>query len=426
MGLRETMRDEQARSLLASAPAAGLLHGAVNVVEGGHRWCRPFRLSEDQLRALGSCQAWHPGLFRQMARTTSGICVEFETDAREVALEVRVDAEPKGTRAVLDYVDRIDSQGVQPHDGLSADVDGRHVWCGMPGQQEGLLFLTLDGSDPEDALGLQPLPGMARTRHVRVWLPALRGCEVRDVACDGTFVRPVPRRRNLLVLGDSIAQGFVAGDPALTWPAQLAARLGLDLVNQGIGGQVFQPGSLYGLAGVIDPERIVVAYGENYRYEACMARRVSRDVRSYLLEVARLWPQVRTHVLTPLWHDETAHPSHGMSCHEQVPSFIAAHVAPHDQMTLIDGLELMDHDPALFADGYEHPNERGCRQIATRLNAVMRVPGLRPSSVGKRRKPRGSAKAKKERAAKERITTSDAIAQALELEALRLPLDDPS
>jgi hypothetical protein len=57
-------------------------------------------------------------------------------------------------------------------------------------------------------------------------------------------------------------------------------------------------------------------------------------------------------------------------------------------MTLLDGLELLEHDAALLADGCEHPNERGCRQIATRINTVMRVPGLRPSSVGKRRKPR--------------------------------------
>ena len=176
--------------------------------------------------------------------------------------------------------------------------------------------------------------------------------------------------------------------------------------------------------GVIDPERIVVAYGENYRYEACMARRVSRDVRSYLLEVSRLWPQVKTHVLTPLWHDETAYPSQGMSCHEQVPSFIAAHTAPHDQMTLIDGLELTDHDPDLFADGYEHPNERGCRQIATRLNTVMRVPGLRPSSVGKRRKPRGGAKPKAGKGAKQSKAPSETSARAIEPGVLRLPLDD--
>ena len=390
MGLIEQMADEQARGLLTYAPAAGLLHGAVSAVEQSYRWVRPLRFSDDQLRALGSCQAWHPGLFRQMASTTAGICIEFETDGDEVALEVEVDGEPKGTRAVLAEIDGEDEANERPHDGLSVDIDERHVWWGMPPAGQQVLSARLDGADPEDALGLQPLPGMARTRHVRIWLPSLRGCLVRDVYSIGSFIRPVARRKQLLVLGDSIVQGFVCEDPACSWPALLAKRLGLDLVNQGVGGQVFQPGSLFGLAGSIDPERIIVAFGENYRYEACMARRVTRDVRSYLLEVSRLWPQVPTHVLTPLWHDEERHPSHKMSCHEQVPSFIEAHAAPHDQMTLVDGLELMEHDATLLADGYEHPNQQGCRQIAQRLNGVIRVPGLRPSSVGKRRKKRKS------------------------------------
>ncbi len=396
VGLSEMVKDEQARALLASAPAAGLLHGAVGAVAHDYRWVRPLRFSEDQIRALGSCQAWHPGLYRQMARTTAGVRVEFETDANVVALEVRIDAEPRGTRAVLGDVDRLAAQEGNPvvpsvHDGLSASVDGRHLWCGMPVDGEALVELSIAGNDPEDALGLQPLPGMARTRRVRIWLPALRGCEVRDVICDGTFVRPVPKEKNLLVLGDSIAQGFVSGDPACAWPSLLADRLRLDVVNQGVGGQVFQPGSLFGLAGSIDPARIVVAFGANYRYEACMARRVSRDVRAYLAEVSRLWPKVPTHVLTPLWHDEAALPSHAMSCHEKVPALIEACVSSHPQMHLVNGLELLDHDASLLADGYEHPNEQGNRQIATRMYAVMRVPGLRPSSVGKRRAKRATA-----------------------------------
>lgn len=376
----------EAREALVAMPAAGLLHGEVSAVERDYRWVRPLRFCDDQLRALGSCQAWHPGLFRQMARTTAGICIEFETDAREVALEVRVDGEPKGTRAVLEVIDRDNPAGPEPHDGISADIENRHVWCGMP--ENDLVFLELAGHDPEDSLGLVPLPGMERTRHVRIWLPALRGALVRDVICDGSFVRPVARRGQLLALGDSIVQGFVSGDPARSWPALLAARQDLDLVNQGVGGQVFQPGSLFGLAGYINPARIVVSFGENYRYEPCMARRVSLDIRGYLGEVHRLWPQVPVHVLTPLWHDEEASPSHGMSCFEHVADLIAAQVESFDNMTLLDGLELLEHDAALLADGCEHPNERGCRQIATRINTVMRVPGLRPSSVGKRRKPR--------------------------------------
>ena len=40
-------------------------------------------------------------------------------------------------------------------------------------------------------------------------------------------------------------------------------------------------------------------------------------------------------------------------------------------MGLVDGMVLMDHDAALLADGFEHPNVRGMRQIAERTLEVM-------------------------------------------------------
>ena len=99
----------------------------------------------------------------------------------------------------------------------------------------------------------------------------------------------------------------------------------------------------------------------------------------------RIWPEVPTCVLSPLWASDEQLRPHAASCHEQLPELLAAHVARHEQMRLIDGLELVDHDPALFAGATGCPNARGHRQMATRLNAVLRIPGLRPSSVGKRR-----------------------------------------
>lgn len=369
MGLREIIGDPTLGSTLARADAASLLHGAIRAVPERDGWARPWRFSAEQLRALGSCQAWHPGLYRQMARATAGICVEFTTDSSEVALEVVVDEEPPGTRAVLAYVDG--PGAALPHDGLSCDVDGRHLDVRLPREGEAHVLFELD--DPcEVPLGsIMRLPGMGDTHHVRIWLPCLRGCMLRDVVGNGSVIEAVPARAHLLVLGDSIAQGFVAEDPAFAWPVLLANRLGLDLVNQGVGGQVFQPGTLFGLAKSVRPERIVIELGENYRFEPCRARLVTRDVRSYLLEASRLWPDVDTTVLTPLWHDEFAYPSHPLSCFESIPTFLSAHVAPHDQMRLVDGMRLMDHKTSLMADLFEHPGPEGSRQIAERLYLCM-------------------------------------------------------
>ena len=58
MGILEAISNERTRAALVSAPAAGLVHGAVSMVEQDYRWVRPLRFTEEQMRALGSCQAW--------------------------------------------------------------------------------------------------------------------------------------------------------------------------------------------------------------------------------------------------------------------------------------------------------------------------------------------------------------------------------
>ena len=142
-------------------------------------------------------------------------------------------------------------------------------------------------------------------------------------------------------------------------------------MNQGIGGQVAQPGSVADAGSAVRPARIVMAFGANYRYEPCSATAVGRDLRLYLDEVARAWPNTPCWVCGPVWHDEDAWPSHPRSCWRDLGTLLAPAVARHQHMGLVDGMVLMDHDAALLADGFEHPNARGMRQIAERTLEVM-------------------------------------------------------
>ena len=353
---------------IVSVDAATLLRGCVRVEDEQGGWKRPWRFSAEQVRMMGSCQSWHPGLYRQMARCTAGIRLEFNTDSTELEFEVMLDAEPTGTRAVLDMIRRDEDEAL---DGIAATVDGRWLSCVMPEERQATIHLELDDPQQAPLPGLVMLPGFGEMRRVCIWLPALRGCAVRTVRGNGTTIEPVEQRKQLLVIGDSISQGYVTGDPSISWPVQLANRLDLDLVNQGLGGSVFQPGTLVGLASKVDPALIVVALGENYRFETCRPRPTARDIRSYFMEVTRLWGEIPTYVCTPLWHDERLSPSRRTSCWERVPSMIAANVAVHDQMALVNGLCLMDHDARLITADRVHPNTEGNEQIAKRLMICM-------------------------------------------------------
>ncbi|MDO4428986.1 MAG: SGNH/GDSL hydrolase family protein [Atopobiaceae bacterium] len=360
-------------ALSTTSRAADLLHGCVGCAPESEGWVRPVRFTTAQLRALGSVRAWHPGLYKRMAACTAGVCLEFETDASHVSVEVAPGAVPRGTVSTLRDVER--HSGSAPDPGVvSVEIDDLPPVAVRPDDRHLVeIDLSEPGADPADPVAL---PGMGRRRRVRVWLPCLTTCAVRDVFFDGGHLGPIAERRTLLVLGDSIAQGFVADQPAATWPALLARRAGLDLVNQGVGGQVFQPGSLWGMEE-LDPAAIVVELGENYRYEPCAASAIGRDVRAYLSEVASAWPETPTWVLGVPPHTEDVYPTHPRSCFAEVDDIISDAAGRHPSMTLVDASTLLDGDRLgeLLADGSDHPGPRGQEMIAGRLYAVMGLVG---------------------------------------------------
>lgn len=392
MTLMETLSSEGDRGLLAHAKASGFLHGCVGTEEEGG-WTRPLRFLPRQVRVLESCMAWHPGLFRQMAQATAGVSLRFTTDATEVALTLRLDPPSRWMRSRMRLVEGHEPAGVR--DGVSCDVDGRHLPCarpatlerGLPGLPElaGASVVSFVLEEPSEApeAGLRVLPGFGRTREVTLWLPCLAGCRIGEVWCDGMTIEPIEAGGELLVLGDDSAQGLFAGDPGLTWPALLAKRLGLDLLDQGLAGQVFQQGTTPPLAARPAPSRIVVAYGANYRLEPCSGSRTQREAMGFLAEVARLWPDIPCQVMTPLWHDEACLPSHRSSCHAEVPYLIARAAAPHPQISVADGLALLDADPGLLADA-DHPSAAGAAEVALRSLVLMRVAEMPPEELSPR------------------------------------------
>ncbi|MBQ9058806.1 MAG: SGNH/GDSL hydrolase family protein [Atopobiaceae bacterium] len=355
-------------------PVGELLRGTVSVKRGSDGWLRPWRLTEAQRRVLLSCRAWHPGLFRQMAACTAGICLEFETDAHQIALEIRLDAEPQGTTKVLELVDASIAPSRQTHDGVSCEVDGLHLPYRMPivstefdSSQEPVALVGFDIAPGEQ----NQIPGLGTRRRVTLRLPSLRGCELRDLLCDGTYVEPCEKRPKLLVIGDSVAQGFVADDPAWAWPSLLASALGLELVNQGIGGEVFQPGFVADVASQLSCEHVVVALGANYRFERCSASIVAAEIRAFLGELESFGSETNIWIVSPVWLDRIMWPAHPHSCIDQLEALLTDALKRHEGWHFVSGKELMDQESYLLAEDACHPGPFGHEQIAERLAARM-------------------------------------------------------
>lgn len=379
MELVQRLEAPNGRAGLVGVSAASFLHGVVTTTSEGMGWIRPWRFTPQQVRAISSCLSWHPGLYRQMASCTAGIWLEFDTDASEIALEVQLDEESHGTAESLQLVDGDGPRLI--HDGFSVTVGTTHtaptipfdVGEGMEATSVVAFPLSEIAATPVPE-GIQHLPGIGEMRRVRLFLPCLRGCTIRTLfASPNSQVIAVPARPKLVVLGDSLAQGFVCDDPACAWPTLVADELGLDVINQGVGGQVVQVSSLADLLQQVSPAMVIVEYGGNYRYEPCRAGVVRREIQTYLDLVGRAWPTVPCTVMSTTWFSEKRWPTHPRSCFPEVATFLKEAAQHHDNMTFIEGTELLgERDAHLLADELEHPNADGNKLIAKRLLAHLR------------------------------------------------------
>lgn len=320
-----------------------------STVAGEDGWVRPLRFTAEQARALASVAAWHPALYKSQARSTAGVCLEIVTAASAVAVEV---ARDQGYARVGD-----ESADVAC-DGYSIDVDDVHVEGVLDTHDQGYLVVDLGDESAKDA-----------PRTLRIWLPAFSGCRLRMLLATAN-VEAAPKRRSLLVLGDSIAQGQGAHDPGLSWAADLTRAAHLDVVNQGLLRQIYQPSALSPLAGEANPDFVWVAYGGAYRFEECYEGAVERDIRASLGVVRRAWRDRPTWLATPTPHDETARPSNGRSCWQAVPGILERISCRWPQFTLVDGDDLLDAETSLFADA-DHPNVLGHAQMAERIGRVL-------------------------------------------------------
>lgn len=297
---------------LASVLADGFVCGASEVVADDAGWGWPRRFDESQLRVLCSCMAWRPGAYRQLAQTTAGVCVRLATDAAHVALEVRVRQAPPVVQAMREQLaprERADNDAVAPAQ-VSCVVDGRSL--GLMTVDGDLVRLSLADPKKDPGMGIVALPGLGERHEVSIWLPCDVACGIRELWADGTYVEPVLAQGRLLVLGDSVSQGLMCDDPADAWPTVVSQALGLELVNQSVGLQVFQP-TAASSATADGVEQVIVQLGGAYRAYARQGLNafvIERDIRTFFLELAHACPGARIWAITPFAYageDEAAY-----------------------------------------------------------------------------------------------------------------------
>ncbi|MDA0746043.1 MAG: SGNH/GDSL hydrolase family protein [bacterium] len=299
---------------------------------------RLLRMTREQLAYYDQNEGW-----AVRARCNAGVVLTLRTDS--AFLDVEMDILP-GARKYL---------------GLDVEIDGVISQAVRLTEVEGTYRQRLFEASER------------HMREVRVYFAPnvevrLRRVELEDGASVEVVEQPASR---LLCLGDSITQGMDALSPCSTYPVQLSRLLGAELLNQGVGGHVFDVDSLDPELG-FEPDLVTVAYGTNDWGRGIGPSGVQRAARAYLQKLREMFPVERTRivVLSPIWR-VVGHEEKGGVGLPEFGRMILETAKEIDGVETVDGLALVPNQPWYLQDG-THPNDLGFLHYGLNLYRLLR------------------------------------------------------
>ncbi len=201
-------------------------------------------------------------------------------------------------------------------------------------------------------------------KKVVVYLSADATIWLKNFQIDADFV-PAVKKPKVLWLGDSITQGFGPLRTSLTYVSVANKLLCYDIINQGIGGYVYDKNSLMDMG--YKPEKLIVALGTNQYGEETMDA-----VEDYYKRLFEIYGFLPTLCITPLWRDD---PNTNHEKLEQYCQGIKDVCKQYKNIIIVDGFKLVPHLSEYFLDNL-HPNALGAEIYGRNLVEKIREVGF--------------------------------------------------
>lgn len=291
-----------------------------------------YRMTESQIRAYDDRKED----LQYKVYAASGIRLEFKTDCRTVSFTTFLE---KGSTRESAYFDVAVNGVLTDHTGVESCVK-TPVFSHT---------IHLDG----------------KVNTVTIYFPCLTKVTLRDLSLEGgTFSEAVKRPHTLLSFGDSITHGYDAEYPSMAYPNILGDELEANVFNKAVGGDIFRPGVI-DEGENIKPDWITVAYGTN-DWSCCTRECLQGNAEIFFEKLCRTYPGVKIYAIVPIWRKD-ADKATPCGPFEEARQLIASIANRHQQITVIDGMELVPHQESFYCDGYLHPNAMGFLCMAKNL-----------------------------------------------------------
>ena len=303
--------------------------GAYSFRETEDGWLQAFQYSDTQMDYFRTAfDFWYDRCMASTAKT-----LEMTTDARTLSFEYRIVWE-----------------GSQ--DSFELAVDGL------------ITEIRYVRDLPKEGKMVWQLP--AGSKKVTVYLPADATVLLRNCELGGPFT-PARKGAKVLWLGDSITQGFGPLRSGQTYVSVANRLLNYDLINQGIGGYVYDKNSLMKMDGYT-PDKIIVALGTNQ-----FGCETMKDVEEYYETLIGIYgTAIPILCITPLWRGDVPDGLPTLTLFCQNVREIAGR---YPNVKIVDGFTLVPHLPEYFLDNL-HPNGLGAETYGRNLVEAIRQLGF--------------------------------------------------
>lgn len=294
--------------------------GAYSFKETEDGYLQAFQYTDEQMDYFkGASDFWYERCFASTAKT-----IEFETEAREVSFDYKI-------------------IWMGSPDSFEVAVDGivTQIYYVKDIEKEGKLTFDL----PEGS------------KNVIIYLPADATVLVKNFEIDADLDK-VRKNAKVLWLGDSITQGFGPLRSSCTYVSVANRILNYDIVNQGIGGYVYDKNCLMKMEGYM-PEKIIVSLGTNQ-----FGCETMDDIEEYYVRLFEIYGKdIPVLCIIPLWRGdvENGEPTLIKFCEN-----LKKIVAHYSNIQIVEGFKLVPHLPEYYLDKL-HPNQLGAEVYGRNL-----------------------------------------------------------
>ena len=293
-----------------------LFHGALRF-ERRRGYLIPCRFAEAQVASVS-----YSDFFVERTRCGASITLEMITEATEISFGYKL-FKRTGVRSTFEVY-----------------TDG---------------FLThLVGDDTLPDEGALSFSFKEGKKRIEIYLPNYSEVGIKSLAVNGAY-RVMPRRKTkVLFLGDSITQGGGSKRSAQTYVNVAKRALGWEIVNQGIGGYVFEKNLLSEIP--FSPDKIVVSLGTNHcGYDEQESR---RRITEFFEAFHEIYGDKKTLVILPVY---CGNPNieNRTEKYRRIKAEILEIASRYPNVQFVSAYEMVPHLEDYYMEDMIHPNALG-------------------------------------------------------------------